>query len=124
MFLKGQKVVCVDDNFSQSARLLFKQLPVKDVVYTVREVYVGRGNILKAHSGTMEGEIGILLVELVNPPDPSLRKGLLYELGFKAERFAPLETLPDEEAEEGEKTWEELEAEKYAPVPKTPLHMP
>jgi hypothetical protein len=117
MFLKGQKVVCVDDNFSAGARLLFKQLPVRDVVYTVREVYVGRGNILKADSGKMEGEIGILLVELVNPPDPSLKRGLLYELGFKAERFAPLETLPDETAEEADKSWEEIETEKYGNVP-------
>jgi hypothetical protein len=117
MFLKGQKVVCVDDNFTAAARLLFKHLPVKDVVYTVREVYVGRGNLLKADSGKMDGEIGILLVELVNPPDPSLKKGLLYELGFKAERFAPLETLPDEHAEQDDKSWAEIEAEKYGQVP-------
>ena len=117
MFLKGQKVVCIDDNFTAAARLMFKQLPVRDVVYTVREVYVGRGNVLKADSGKMDGEIGILLVELVNPPDPALKKGLVYELGFKAERFAPLETLPDEKAEEEDKSWAEIEAEKYATVP-------
>ena len=117
MFLKGQKVVCIDGDFSAAARLLFKNLPVKDVVYTVRGVYVGRGNLLRADSGKMDGEIGILLVELVNPPDPSLKKGLLYELGFKAERFAPLETLPDEEATEGDKSWAEIEDEKYTGVP-------
>ena len=102
---------------------MFKQLPVRDVVYTVRQVYVGRGNILRKDSGKMEGEIGILLVELVNPPDPSLKQGLLYELGFKAERFAPLETMPDEKAS-GDKSWEELEAEKYATVPQEEILVP
>ena len=55
MFLKGQKVVCIDDDFTAGARLLFKHLPVRDVVYTVRDVYVGRGNLLKADSGKMDG---------------------------------------------------------------------
>lgn len=92
MFAKGQKVVCINDEFPPMARLLFKAMPVKDKVYTVRAIYIGRGNYTKADSGKKDGEIGVLLEELVNPRDPSLRTGLNGELGFNSERFAPLET--------------------------------
>ena len=78
------------------AKLLFTHLPKKDSVYTVRATYIGRGNYIKAESGQKEGEIGVLLEELVNPRDPSLKKGLNGELGFNSERFAPLQTDEDE----------------------------
>lgn len=123
MFVKGQKIVCIDDVFTDAVRKLYRRLPVKDVVYTVREVYLGRGNVLAKDSGKMDGEIGILLVEIVNPGDPALQQGIHGELGFKGERFAPLETLPDEESSEDkkDKTWEEIEAERYAQHPETEL---
>ena len=41
--------------------------------------------------------MGLLLEELKNPPDP-FHTGE-QELGFSSERFAPLNELPDEEAE-------------------------
>ncbi len=44
--------------------------------------------------------VGLLLEELKNPPDP-FHQGK-QELGFSSERFAPLEELPAEEAEEEE----------------------
>jgi hypothetical protein len=44
--------------------------------------------------------VGLLLEEIVNPPDP-FHVGK-QELGFSSERFAPLEELPPEEAGAGE----------------------
>ena len=41
MFVKGQRVVCIDDKFHASIAKMFAQLPVKDRVYTVRDVYLG-----------------------------------------------------------------------------------
>ncbi|HTI72722.1 MAG TPA: hypothetical protein VMF06_22305 [Candidatus Limnocylindria bacterium] len=97
MFTKGQKVVCINDEFPKAAAALFAELPRKDSVYTVRAVYIGRGSYFRHDSGTRDGEIGVLLEELLNPPDPGLKTGLNGELGFNSERFAPLETTSDEE---------------------------
>jgi len=91
MFAKGQKVVCINDDFPPMARELFVQLPLKDKVYTVRAVYIGRGNLTRSESGQKDGEIGVLLEEVLNPRDPALRSGLDGEMGFNSERFAPLE---------------------------------
>ncbi len=92
--MKGQKVVCINDGFPAIVRAIYKQLPVKGVTYTVRDVFLGREKVVKAGDSAT---VGLLLVELVNPPDP-LHKGQ-QELGFNSERFAPLEELPDETAE-------------------------
>ncbi len=93
--VKGQKVVCINDQFSAIVRAIYKQLPVKGVTYTIREVFLGREKVVKAGDSAT---VGLLLVELVNPPDP-LHKGQ-QELGFNSERFAPLEELPAEVAAE------------------------
>lgn len=98
MFTRGQKVVCINDDFPPAAHELFERLPVKDKVYTVRAVYVGRGNYTRAESGKRDGEIGVLLEEIVNPRDPALRQGLNGELGFNSERFAPLHHDVEDEA--------------------------
>lgn len=95
MFSKGQKVVCINDEFPPLAREIYAQLPRKDSVYTVRAVFIGRGNLTQAGSGKQDGEIGLLLEELVNPRDPALKSGLNGELGFNSERFAPLEYQED-----------------------------
>ncbi len=107
MFTKGQKVVCINDEFPAPAIKLYSQLPKKDSVYTVRSVYVGRGSYFQHDSGSRDGEIGLLLEELLNPVDPSLKAGLRGELGFNSERFRPLEYLSDEESLEAT---EEVEA--------------
>ncbi|HLP07631.1 MAG TPA: hypothetical protein VK178_05660 [Opitutaceae bacterium] len=93
--MKGQKVVCTNDSFSAVVRAIYKQLPVKGVTYTIRDVFLGREKVVKAGDSAT---VGLLLEELVNPPDP-LHKGQ-QELGFNSERFSPLEELPDEVAEE------------------------
>lgn len=92
--VKGQKVVCINDTFSPTVRALYKQLPVKDNIYTIREVFLGREKIVK---GGDTATVGLLLEELVNPKDP-FHQGE-QELGFTSERFAPLNELPDEKAE-------------------------
>src|SRR4051812_31149833 len=92
--IKGQKVVCVNDSFPEIVRAIYKQLPVKDNIYTIREVFLGREKIVK---GGDSATVGLLLEELTNPPDP-FHKGE-QELGFSSERFAPLQEVPDEEVE-------------------------
>jgi len=93
--IKGQKVVCINDSFPDLIRALYKQLPVKGVTYTIREVFLGREKVVK---GGDSATVGLLLVELTNPPDP-FHKGE-QELGFSSERFAPLDELPAEKSEE------------------------
>ena len=97
MFTKGQKIVCINDEFPEAAVKMYVQLPKKDTVYTVRSVYIGRGSFFRHDSGTKDGEIGVLLEEIRNPVDPGLKAGLRGELGFNSERFAPLEVQEDEE---------------------------
>ncbi|MDR1789344.1 MAG: hypothetical protein LBR12_03200 [Opitutaceae bacterium] len=89
--VKGQKVVCVNDAFSQFVQAIYKELPVKGRTYTIREVFVGREKIIK---GNDHATVGLLLEELHNPEDPFHAGG--QELGFSSERFAPLEELPPE----------------------------
>jgi hypothetical protein len=93
--VKGQKVVCTNDSFTAVIRAIYKQLPVKGNTYTIREVFLGREKVVK---GGDSATVGLLLVELVNPPDP-FHAGQ-QELGFSSERFAPLEEVPAEQAEE------------------------
>ncbi|HXA14661.1 MAG TPA: hypothetical protein VNW23_05995 [Opitutaceae bacterium] len=92
--VKGQKVVCINDTFPQFIRAIYAQLPVKGNTYTIREVFLGREKVVK---GGDTATVGLLLVELNNPPDP-FHAGK-EELGFSSERFAPLEELPSEENE-------------------------
>ncbi len=95
--VKGQKVVCINATFPSFIRALYKQLPVKDETYTIREVFLGREKVVR---GGETATVGLLLTELTNPPDP-FHQGK-QELGFTSERFAPIEELPPEEAQAGE----------------------
>lgn len=97
MFVTGQRVICVNDQFEPWVLKLYKQLPKKDATYTVREVFVGKQN-LKDKDG---GSIGITLKEILNPLDPTCKSGP-QELGFDGERFVPLNELEfaDEKQEE------------------------
>jgi hypothetical protein len=96
--VKGQKVVCINDSFPAIVKAIYKQLPVKGKTYTIREVFLGREKVVKSGDSAT---VGLLLLELVNPPDP-LHKGQ-QELGFNSERFAPLQEVPPEVAEEEER---------------------
>lgn len=115
MFQTGQKVVCIDDRFDPWVYDLYRALPRKDRTYTVRAVRAGRSN--PVFSVTDDAEIRLtgadfdlllLLEELQNPDDP--HSSVKQELGFRSERFAPLETDEEEtEAHElagaGAQTW-------------------
>ena len=87
--VSGTKVICVDDLFPTSILQYYTNLPLKDKVYTIRDVEVGVGINGEA------GEIAVTLVELSNPVSktPPHR-----ERGFKVERFRELE--PPVEVEE------------------------
>ena len=95
--MKGQKVVCINDVFNGFVKAVYKQLPEKGKTYTIRQVFLGREKIVK---GGDSATVGLLLEELLNPPDP-FHAGK-EELGFSSERFAPLEEHPPEEAEVGQ----------------------
>lgn len=121
MFTKGQKVVCVDDVFCKEARVLFAQLPVKGVVYTVRACYIGRGKVRSVNYKDPQPEIGVLLEELKNGPDVLFLGNTKPEVGFNGERFVPLATvppknkafaLPEDEPGDGE-SYEDFEKRKY-----------
>ena len=118
MFKNGQRVVCINDDFEPWVYDLYRSLPKKDSVYTVRSVGMGRSNPTFAVNDDAEIKLTgaefdflILLKELLNPDDP--HSSVKQELGFRAERFAPLQ---EDEAEEeegelagvgvGEREWE------------------
>jgi len=87
MFESGEKVVCVNDTFSQFERRIYRALPVKDSVYTVRESSLGRRKTGGGDSGI---SYRVLLEEIVNGPDPYMHPDRAEELGFRSDRFAPL----------------------------------
>lgn len=106
MFIQGQKVVCINDNFSPMVKELYNALPIKDVTYTVRDVLMGRmklctldkdGKIIKNLKPEDSADIAIRLVELVNGEDPFCAG---QELSFKAERFAEMEEKTEESVNE------------------------
>ena len=95
----GQKVVCVDDRFPTPLAKYYANLPVKGRTYTIRAVFLGR-RVMHTTPGAADGEIGLLLQELRNGPDPRNKHG--QELGFNSERFRPLretETTAENEEE-------------------------
>ena len=83
----GDKVVCVDDQFPPDISKLYTALPLKDSTYVVRDIRLGI-NL------TMEGDVSVLLIGLVNPKADSVA-GL--ERGFRADRFRPLDELRNEQ---------------------------
>lgn len=95
MFLTGQKIVLVDDRWPKWVPAVYKQLPIKDQVYTVRKVCSRREDPLD--KGSASYTIAVLLQEVHNPDDPTYKGTPSLELGFRAERFRPLEELTDDE---------------------------
>ena len=102
MFEVGQRVVCVNGDFSPTVRHLYKSLPVKDGVYTVRDVGIGRARVTSGGGGENEVSYLLLLEELHNPDDPYMPEGAAEEMGFRSDRFAPLEEIENVEEEEEE----------------------
>lgn len=109
MFTTGQKVVCINDQFEPWVYDLYRALPKKGRAYTIRAISVGRSNPkfsvnddAELKLTDAEFDILVLLKELQNPEDP--HSSVKQELGFRSERFAPLE----EDSEEVEDEAEEL----------------
>jgi hypothetical protein len=97
MFKVGQKVVLVDDKWTETVKQLYLQLPVLDTVYVVRAVRVG----VKADELIMDMrrvlEPSLLLVSIYNPAN-----NLGVEAGFAAHRFRALDELKKESVKEQE----------------------
>jgi len=99
----GSKVICVDDVFPGWVHQTYTALPTKGVTYTVRSMSPGRGKPLhlvdgkpvQNGAGDNHPEIYLLVEELINPQDPFCAG---TELGFKAERFAPMEEAEAEDS--------------------------
>lgn len=107
MFQTGQQVVCINDDFAPWVFDLYRALPKKDKVYTVRSVSVGRSNPkfevnddAEIKMTDAEFDVLILLEELINPEDP--HSSVKQELGFRGERFAP---MLEEDIEEEVAAW-------------------
>lgn len=112
MFDVGEKVVCVNDRFEAIHRKLYKALPRENVVYTVRACSIGR---TKTGSSEKGESYLVLLVELVNGPDPYMHDASAEELGFRSDRFAPVIDVENENAAEepwsGVGEWEHADRE-------------
>lgn len=112
MFIEGQQVVCINDEFPEWAHRRYDELPQKDTVYTVRAIRPGitdtgkKTPFLAGDKQRGQEDISILVFELVNPEyGPEGRK---QEAGFKIDRFVPLEELTEEEILNAGKGVEEL----------------
>ncbi len=115
--------MCIDDSFEPWVFDLFTALPKKNSVYTVRAVKSGRSNPSfavddDANLSIQSAEFDILLLveELLNPDDP--HSSIQQELGFRAERFAPLEE-DLEEMEEVELVGFEQESSSFPGEPES-----
>jgi hypothetical protein len=108
----GQKVVCIDDHFPGPLAKYYINLPVKGATYTVRAVFLGR-RIMHTAPGAADGEIGILLRELLNGPDPRNVHG--QELGFNSERFRPLDGVDTTTENENEDELISVGTAPYSP---------
>ena len=89
MFLPNQKVVCIDGRFPLGIGTLYHELPKEGSTYTIRDIVPGIGL-----TGD-EGEIAVYLCEIQGPLNAH---GI--ERGFRADRFAPLQTVVEEAEEE------------------------
>lgn len=99
----GSKVVCTDDTFEAWVKAIYVDLPVKNEVYTIRDIQ--RGVNVKTVESNPDSSllfkgnetVTILLEELVNGELPLSK----LEMGFNYRRFAPInEETVSEEVEE------------------------
>lgn len=121
MFKIGQQVVCINDDFEPWVYDLYRSLPKKGKIYTVRAFGVGRSNPkfeinddAEIKMTGAEFDLLLLLKELLNPDDP--HSSAKQELGFRAERFAPLQEETEEE-EEGELIGVGTQKHEWEPEP-------
>ena len=89
MYEPGEKIVCVNGKFEPVHKAIYKSLPIEGNVYTVRECSLGRVRTGGKDNGC---SFRVLLVEIVNGPDPYMNPDAAEELGFRSDRFAPMVT--------------------------------
>lgn len=104
MFTHNQRIVCVDDKFPAWVYRIYQQLPVKGQIYTVRSLSP-LGQSIDLESGHFQPDLVLYVHELHNPDDPN-NTAHSIELGFRIERFAPLETIEEDVEEFAEATAE------------------
>ena len=109
----------INDAFEPWVYDLYQSLPKKDSIYTVRAIRAGRSSPAfelndeaQIKLTGAEFDILVLLQELRNPDDPY--SSAKQELGFRAERFAPLLEETEEE-EVGELIGVGTEKESWMP---------
>ena len=85
MIKEGDQVVCIDDVFDPRSIEIIPNRPVKDKIYTVREM----------RYYDMHDKMGITLVEIKNPLMVKDFFGRLQEPSFNIIRFAPLDQVLD-----------------------------
>jgi hypothetical protein len=96
MFEPNEKVVCVDDKIHPEIAYLYKNLPKKGQVYTVRDCTMGSTNNFSADPYA-NISFKVTLEELINDIDPTTVNGCMEELGFRSDRFVPVEEVSEEE---------------------------
>lgn len=96
MFITGDRVVLVDDKWPNFIAL-YDFIPIKNRVYTVREVRMGQTTAIKSKNKNPEDdcEVAITLEEGKNGPDPLCKSGLI-ELAFRADRFRKVDEVKQE----------------------------
>lgn len=80
MIKEGDQIVCVNDVFDARSIQIIPHRPVKDTVYTVREI----------RYYDMHDKTGVLLKELRNPKNVRDFFGKTQEPSFNIVRFVPL----------------------------------
>ena len=85
MIKEGDQVVCVDDVFDPRSIEIIPNKPIKDNIYTVREM----------RYYDMHDKMGITLVEIRNPINVKDCFGRKLEPSFNIIRFAPLDEVLD-----------------------------
>ena len=89
---RGSKVVCVDDKFPTEILTFYKGLPIKDKVYTIRDMGIGV---------TLQGEHGEVVVYLQELHNPKSSTPPYPERGFAQWRFREIKPAEDlEQVEE------------------------
>jgi hypothetical protein len=85
MIKEGDQVVCVDDVFDPRTMKIILNRPVKDNIYTVREV----------RYYDMHDKVGVTLKEIKNAHNVRDFFGKVQEPSFNIIRFAPLDKVLD-----------------------------
>jgi hypothetical protein len=86
MIKEGDQVVCVDDVFDPKSMQIIPNRPIKDKIYTIREM----------RYYDLHDKMGVTLVEVKNAHNVRDFFGRVQEPSFNIIRFAPLDKVLDE----------------------------